>query len=47
MHSREFRISDPQRNVMGQSTGRSLLVSMVFRTLLEFVKEIFNILVDI
>ena len=41
-------MSDPQRNVMGQSTERSPLVSMLFQTFLrslKFLMEIFNILV--
>ena len=40
--------SDPERNVMGQSTEISPLVSMLFWTflnLLKFLMEIFNILV--
>ena len=44
-----FRTSDPQRNVMGQSTERSPLVSMLFQTFLnplKFLMEIFNILVQ-
>ena len=43
-----FRTSDPQRNVMDQSTEMSPLVSMLFRTFLhslKFLMEIFNILV--
>ena len=50
MHSRGFRTSDPQRNVMGQSTEMSPLVSMIFQTFLnplKFLKETFNILVYI
>ena len=45
-----FRASDAQRNVMGQSTEMSPLVSMLFRTFLnplKFLMEIFNILVSI
>ena len=48
MRSRGFRISDPQRNVMGQCTEMSPLVSMLFRTflnLLKFLMKIFNTLV--
>ena len=33
-HSRKFRTSDPQRNVMGQSTEMSPLASMLFPTFL-------------
>ena len=43
-----FRTSDPQINVMGQSTEMSSLVSMLFRTFLNplnFLIKIFNILV--
>ena len=43
-----FRTLDAQRNVMGQSTEMSPLVSMLFRTFLnplKFLMEIFNILV--
>ena len=45
MHSRGDRTSDPQRNEMGQSTERSPLVSMLFRTFLNSfsdIPEIFN-----
>ena len=43
-----FRTSDPQRNVMSQSTEMSPLVSMLVWTFLnplKFLMEIFNILV--
>ena len=42
------RTSDPQRNVMGQSTEMSPLASMLSRTFLtplKFIREFFNILV--
>ena len=47
VHSRGFRTSDSQRNVMAQSTEMSPLVSMLFWTFLNPLKslmEIFNIL---
>ena len=40
-----FRISHPRRNVMGQSTERSPLVSMLFQTFLRLLKFLFYILV--
>ena len=43
MHSSGFRTSDPQRNVMGQSTETSLLVSMLFRTFLNLLKVVMEI----
>ena len=45
---KEFKTSDAQRNVMGQSTEMSPLVSMLFRTFLNPLKCLmvtFNILV--
>ena len=51
MHSKGFRTSDAQRNVMGQSTEMSPFVSMLFQTFLNPLKflmgEIFNILVSL
>ena len=50
MHSKGFRTSDPERNVMGQRTEMSPLVSMHFQTflnLLQFLMEVFNILSQI
>ena len=43
------RTSDPERNVMGQSTEMSLLVSMLFQTFLNPLKYLldFYILVNI
>ena len=41
---KELRTSNPQRNVMGQSTEMSLLVSMLLRTfLIPFLIEFFYI----
>ena len=43
-----IRTSDPQRNVMGQSTEMSPLASMLSRTFLKplkFIREFFNILI--
>ena len=48
MHSRGFRTSDSQRNLMGQSTEMSPLVSKLFRTFLnplEFIMKMFDMLV--
>ena len=48
MQSRGFRTSDPQRNVMSQSTEMSPLVSMLFQTFLNpltFLLETLDILV--
>ena len=42
MHSRGDRTSDPQRNEMGQSTERSPLVSMLFRTFLNPLRFLMN-----
>ena len=45
-----FRTSDAQRNVMGQSTEMSPLVSMLSRTFLnplKFIMKTFNILLHI
>ena len=45
MHSRGFRTSDAQRNVMGKSTEMSPLVSMLVWTFLnplKFLMEIFH-----
>ena len=39
-----FRTSDPERNVMGQSTEMSPLVSMLFRTFLSPLKFLMKIL---
>ena len=47
LYKAKFRTSDPQRNVMGQSTEMSPLVSMLFQTFLnplKFLTEIFDIL---
>ena len=49
MRSRGFRISDSKRNVMGQCTEMSPLVSFLFRTFLnplKFFMELINILVN-
>jgi len=48
VHSKGFRISHPQRNVMGQSTEMAPLVIMFFRTFLnpfKFLMKFFCILV--
>ena len=39
---KEFRNADPQRNVMGQSTEMSPLVSMLFLIFLNPLYKIFN-----
>ena len=44
MRSRVFRISDPQRNVMGQRTEISPLVSLLFRTFLYPLKFLMEFL---
>ena len=44
MHSRGFRTSDSQTNVMGQSTEMSPLVSMLFGTFLNSLKLLMKVI---